>query len=880
MEEKSKLDEDLQGKPVDATQYRGMIGSLMYLTSSRPDLIYVVCLCAWYQAKPTEKHLNTHMQMQIMQGVRTLDVVHQEVLNFLVIDLLAGLLRSKKTAISSTEEQVENEIMKLYFVRIKYQLADIFTKPLPGERFNFLIEKLEEDLFTFIKKLGYSGKYDMLSTIRTDQMHLPWRTFVLKTLCIKLTTEKLVQLEKSTCPTQDSPKSSSIISSSKTITSMRNRINLHTARDDTLLGTFKFVSKTEDYQKYRALIPDGMINQDIKDSKSYKTYLDYADGKVAPKKARKFKKPASPKLNIVSASPKEPTQINTLGKSVSKKKAPAKTDRGKGIKLLSDVALLEDAQLKETLKKSKKETHKLQLTAQVRELILNNRFLMSKPERLKIQGDNEDESDDVHDEYNNNDDDGNDDGERDKSDDEDKMYEEEEEDDDVVKELYGDLNITLGLRDINITNVEQGPLQSSSISSDFTSKLLDLDDPSLNINSLMNTSTVPPPPPPDYPSSHPTTIPQQQTPDSTKTTTYPTMTLPIKPRDEKKKLRKDVEPSKGSKYKESKSSSSSKGTQSQSKSSSRSTQAEEPEFEAADIEMQQDQGNESGHIDDQPDNEATSKHDWFQKPNKPPTPDQRKPPRMFDELMGTPIDFSAYVMNRLKIDNLTQEILVGPAFNLLKGTCKSFVELEYHFKECYKAVNDRLDWHNPEWSEYPFDLSKPLSLIEDQGHQVVPADYLINNDLEYLKVKVAYKKHVVWGTYHWGPKRQRFYAYACHWKSLHDVYSKRRIIAVISVKVMRWYDYGYLEKIVVRRDDNVLYKIKEGDFLRLNLCDIKDMLLLLVQKKLSNLDIDDRYDLGVALRMFTRRIVILYRVEDLQLGIERSSTSPNQRHSD
>ncbi|GJX57403.1 retrovirus-related pol polyprotein from transposon TNT 1-94 [Tanacetum coccineum] len=46
------------GKSVDATLYHGMIGSLMYLTSSKPDLIYVVCLCARYQAKPTEKHLN------------------------------------------------------------------------------------------------------------------------------------------------------------------------------------------------------------------------------------------------------------------------------------------------------------------------------------------------------------------------------------------------------------------------------------------------------------------------------------------------------------------------------------------------------------------------------------------------------------------------------------------------------------------------------------------------------------------------------------------------------------------------------------------------------------------------------------------------------
>ncbi|GJY07251.1 retrovirus-related pol polyprotein from transposon TNT 1-94 [Tanacetum coccineum] len=58
MVEKSKPDEDLQGKSIDAILYRGMIGSLMYLTSSRPGLIYAVCLCARYQEKPTKKHLN------------------------------------------------------------------------------------------------------------------------------------------------------------------------------------------------------------------------------------------------------------------------------------------------------------------------------------------------------------------------------------------------------------------------------------------------------------------------------------------------------------------------------------------------------------------------------------------------------------------------------------------------------------------------------------------------------------------------------------------------------------------------------------------------------------------------------------------------------
>ncbi|GJZ99885.1 retrovirus-related pol polyprotein from transposon TNT 1-94 [Tanacetum coccineum] len=53
----SKLDEDPNGTPVDPTRYRGMVGSIMYLPASRPDLVFVVCMCARYQAKPTEKRL-------------------------------------------------------------------------------------------------------------------------------------------------------------------------------------------------------------------------------------------------------------------------------------------------------------------------------------------------------------------------------------------------------------------------------------------------------------------------------------------------------------------------------------------------------------------------------------------------------------------------------------------------------------------------------------------------------------------------------------------------------------------------------------------------------------------------------------------------------
>ncbi|GKC35612.1 hypothetical protein Tco_1047996 [Tanacetum coccineum] len=70
---------------------------------------------------------------------------------------------------------------------------------------------------------------------------------------------------------------------------------------------------------------------------------------------------------------------------------------------------------------------------------------------------------------------------------------------------------------------------------------------------------------------------------------------------------------------------------------------------------------------------------------------------------------------------------------------------------------------------------------------------------------------------------------------------------------MKWYDYGYLEEIKVQREDEILHKFKKSDFLNLNLHDIEDMLLLLVQKKISNLSKDVIFDLNVALRMFTRR---------------------------
>ncbi|GKG19730.1 hypothetical protein Tco_0376829, partial [Tanacetum coccineum] len=96
MVEKSKLNEDKEGKTINPLQYHGMIGTLLYLTASRPDLQFAIYMCARYQARPTEKLLNAHLQIRIMLVVKIHAVARLEVCNLWAIDLLAGRLKGRK----------------------------------------------------------------------------------------------------------------------------------------------------------------------------------------------------------------------------------------------------------------------------------------------------------------------------------------------------------------------------------------------------------------------------------------------------------------------------------------------------------------------------------------------------------------------------------------------------------------------------------------------------------------------------------------------------------------------------------------------------------------------------------------------------------------
>ncbi|GJZ01801.1 hypothetical protein Tco_0519762 [Tanacetum coccineum] len=604
-----------------------------------------------------------------------------------------------------------------------------------------------------------------------------------------------------------------------------------------------------------------MTTPKISDSPTYQTYLAFATRAATPKTKRIYKKHDSPmiKTTIISleetplekkyapakkyVSSKKPSrkqstgvQIrDTPGVSVSKKKAPAITDKSKGIDLMSGATLLEDAQMKKVLKWSKREIHSPQPSGSddsdedsSDNDSDNERTEFDVDENLNLNKNDADIEEEYEEEYVNV-------KLKDVEHGEEGKGGAEKTDtghDDVTQEtsydkVEYDAHVTLTA--VHDTQKTEVPLQSSYVSSDFATQFLNLDNvppADTEINSIMNINV-----PHEEPkfkkkaqakkkryinlveksvkdiindvvkTQLPQILPKEVSNFAThviqstitellenvvlaKSSSQPQSTYKAvvsltefelkkiildkmqksqsyrrakehkelydrqvksykldkdlfesygkayslkrdhedKDKDEdppagsdqglkRRKTSKDAKPSKSPKSKESKSSSS-KGTKSQPKSSSKSTKAEESVFGL-----------------------------------------------------------------------LTLICTKSRTFNLLKGTCKSRVELEYNIKECYKDVTDRLDWNNPKGKEYLFDLSKPLLFIMDRGRQVVPVDYFINNDLEHLRggrssrkyttsttktkaskydiqgikdmvlslwspVKVAYDRHVVWGTSH------------------------------------------------------------------------------------------------------------------------------------
>ncbi|GJW60144.1 integrase, catalytic region, zinc finger, CCHC-type containing protein [Tanacetum coccineum] len=544
MVEKSKLDEDTQGKAVDPTHYHGMVGTHMYLTSSRPDLIQrasnlEVCNC--WETDLLAGHLKAEKRCNI-----------QEPKFQVVLDTLALALTPCYSVFLITVD-----VPEVYM----HQFWDSIHKSLMVKNFDATYP--DEVIVSFFKELGHTKEIKSITDVVVDQMHQPWRTFatiINRSLSGKTTgLDKLrlsraqilwgmyykknvdyvellwedftYQIDNRGHKKQEKmyyPRFTKVIihyflTKDKTV-SRRNKIGMHTSRDDYLINTLRFVSANEVSQIYGARLPESMTSPEMRETKAYKTYLGYATGVTPHKKARKFKKPASPKLTNVLASPKEPTKkskrvkrpakkstnaptagvviIDTPGVSVSKKKAPAKAERDKGIELLSDAALLEYSQLKKAFKKSKQETHKLQASGSSE----GADFESEVPDESKAKS--SDISEGTDSEGNENDDDGGNDAqdsERTNSDEEENPnlnlnVEEEEEkqeeeyvhtpdysvptdeetndenkefDDEEYDDLYKDVNVRSKVAEHE--DKTEGLKQSSPVSSDFASKFLILD---------------------------------------------------------------------------------------------------------------------------------------------------------------------------------------------------------------------------------------------------------------------------------------------------------------------------------------------------------------------------------------------------------------------
>nr|GFC24909.1 hypothetical protein [Tanacetum cinerariifolium] len=113
--------------------------------------------------------------------------------------------------------------------------------------------------------------------------------------------------------------------------------------------------------------------------------------------------------------------------------------------------------------------------------------------------------------------------------------------------------------------------------------------------------------------------------------------------------------------------------------------------------------------------------------------------------------------------------------------------------------------------------------------------HFINNDLEYLRGGALSRKYTTsvtktnaadYGYIKW--IEDLFYGFAVNRESARDVYPKRRIIGITELKIVEWHNYKHLDWITIRRDDDKLYKFKDGDFKKLRIQDIQHMLLLLV----------------------------------------------------
>ncbi|GJU88641.1 hypothetical protein Tco_1301064 [Tanacetum coccineum] len=298
MVDQLKLDEDPLGTPVDQTHFHSMVGSLMYLTASRPGLVFAVCMCARYQASPTKKHLEalkrvfrwsskkqkstaistTKTEYIAMSGYcAQILCMRSQLTDYgfafkkipLYCDNRSAIAlcwnnvqhsRSKHIDIQHhfIREQVEKGVVELYFVTTDYQLADIFTKALPRERFEFLLPRLGmkntmSDMNMPANDVPAEQAPAIVPPTRTDDQILP--------------SSKWVPIGKSNCA--KTPCASDSLWKILATASRGKKKTSHL-----LIPNVRYVGK-DGREIFGMPIPDALLTDAIKSAPYYNSYLEH-----------------------------------------------------------------------------------------------------------------------------------------------------------------------------------------------------------------------------------------------------------------------------------------------------------------------------------------------------------------------------------------------------------------------------------------------------------------------------------------------------------------------------------------------------------------------------------------------------------------------------
>ncbi|GJR09242.1 retrovirus-related pol polyprotein from transposon TNT 1-94 [Tanacetum coccineum] len=395
MVEKSKLDDDKEGKAVDPSHYRGMIGTLLYLTATFADADH-----AGYQ--DTRRSTSGSMQL--------LDLTSKEATLQVVYDVLKLTPFYKAFQASADVPEIymqelwatasvhnhsirfklnnKKHIVNLEYFREMLQICPIIRNQKFDE------PPFEQEILTFLVSLGHSGEIRKITDVNVNKLHQPWRSFaavINKCLSGKSSYDSLrlsqaqiiwgmyhkknvdyafllwedftYQVENKNTKKGNVmyyPRFTKLIvnffMSKDPSIPRRNKINWHYARDDPMFTTINVISRHEDTQLYGAILPKELTNEDIRNSESYKEYYAIASGEVPPKtKASVHKKKADSDTTPKEKPPTDPKdkRVKQTGKMTGsgKQKQPAT-----GLETLSEIALTETEQLKIATKRSRIQT--------------------------------------------------------------------------------------------------------------------------------------------------------------------------------------------------------------------------------------------------------------------------------------------------------------------------------------------------------------------------------------------------------------------------------------------------------------------------------------------------------------------------------------------